>query len=129
MSILKRTTGFVAGTVRSAGRAINVLSGGLSVKTDDVPVAPIVLDSISLSDVQKWMKQNVLAHSEPAKVAVVRERHGQQLLKVSFVILNQKNKRCRDGEGNLRAQAQLVRVIDKELDEFFGSHNSVLLSS
>lgn len=129
MNILKRTAGFVAGTVRSVGTTVNVLSGGLSIKTEDVPVSAAVLETLSLEDVRKWMKQNVVGPQEPVKVAVVRQRHGQ-LWKVSFVILNQKNKRCTDEKGGgLRAQAQLVRVIAKELDEFFGSHNSVLLSS
>jgi hypothetical protein len=128
MSFFKRTAGFVAGTVRSVGSTLNVLTGGISIKTADVPISPAVVDSLFLADVQKWIKQNSLSSNEPVKIAVVRERHGQ-LWKVSYVVLNQRNKRCFDAEGRLQAQSQLVRAFSAELDEFFGNDNSVLLSS
>ena len=128
MSFLKRAAGFAAATVRSVGSTVNVLTGGISVKTEDIPISPVVIDSLSLADVQKWMKQNLQATGEPVKLAVVRERHGQ-LSKVSYVVLNQRNKRCNDAEGRLRAEAQLVRTVSSELDEVFGASNSVLLTS
>ncbi|EDL59206.1 hypothetical protein PM8797T_23204 [Gimesia maris DSM 8797] len=127
MSFLKRTAGFLTGTVRSVGSTLNVLTGGISVKTEDVPISPTVIDSLSLSDIEQWMKRNMLTVDEPVKVAVVRERHGD-LYKISYVVLNQRNKRCKDSEGKIRAQAQLVREISPDLNEFLGNHNSVLLN-
>ena len=128
MSFLKRAAGFAAATFRSVGSTVNVLTGGISVKTEDIPLSPVVVDSLSLADVQKWLKHDAHTPGDPVKVAVVRERHGQ-LWKVSYVVLNQRNKRCFDTEGRLRAEAQLVRTISTELDEFFGSHSSVLINA
>jgi len=128
MNFLKRTAGFVGGTIRSVGSTLNVLSGGVSVKTEDIPIIPTVVDALSLKDIELWMRQTLTLPDEPVKIAVTRERHGQ-LWKVSFVVLNQRNKRCTDSDdGRLRAQTRLVRAIDPELDEFFGSHHTVLLS-
>lgn len=127
MSFLKRAAGFAAATARSVGSTVNVLTGGISVKTEDIPISPVVVDSLTLSDVQKWLKQNVQLPGEPLKVAVVRDRHGQ-LWKVSYVVLNQRNKRSFDSEGKLRAEAKLVRTVSAELEEFFGNQNSVLIS-
>lgn len=123
MNFLKRTAGFVAGTVRSVGSTLNVLS----VRTLDIPISPVVIDSLSLADVQKWMKQHLLTPDEPVKVAVVRERHGQ-LWKIFYVVLNQRNKRCTDGDGRLRAHATLVRSITTEMDEIFGARHCILLT-
>jgi len=127
MNFLKRTAGLVGGTVRSIGTTLNVLTGGISVKTEDIPISPTVIDSFSLKDVELWMKHHLTATDEPVKIAVVRERHGQ-LWKVSLVVLNQRNKRCTDSDGRLRAQSQLVRAVGQDLDEFLGNTNSVLLT-
>ena len=127
MNFLKRTAGLVGGTVRSIGTTLNVLTGGISVKTEDIPISPTVADSFSLKDVEAWIKRHLTTPDEPVKIAVVRERHGQ-LWKVSLVVLNQRNKRCTDSDGRLRAQSQLVRAVCQDLDEFLGSTNSVLLT-
>lgn len=127
MNFLKRTLGVVGGTIRSVGATLNVLTGGISVKTEDIPLNSTVLDSFSLQDVDYWMKIHMAAPDEPVKVAVVRERHGQ-LWRVSLVVLNNRNKRCTDGDGRLRAQAHIIRSIAPDLDEFLGAHHSVLLS-
>ena len=128
MNFLKRTAGFLAGAVRSVGTTLKILSGGVSVKTEDIPISPTVLDSLSLKDVENWMKRNLATPDEPVKIAVVRESYAK-LFKVYFVVLNQRNRRCSDNNGRLRAHAQLVRTISPELVEFFGTGSSVLFST
>lgn len=127
MNLLKRTAGLVGGTVRSIGTTLNVLTGGVSVNTEDIPISPTVVDTFSLKDVELWMKRHLTTPDEPVKIAVVRQRHGH-LWKVSLVVLNQRNKRCTDSDGRLRAQSQLVRGVCLDLDEFLGSNNSVLMT-
>lgn len=127
MNILRKTISGISGTVRSASATLNRLTGGVSVNTQDVPMSPVVLDSLSLKDVESWMHQNLAFPDEPVKVAVVRARH-EQIWRVTFVVLNGKNKRCLDDDGRLRASSRLVRGISKELEEFLGSNSTVLIA-
>lgn len=90
--------------------------GGISVKTEDIPISPVVTDSFYLVEVQRWLIQIVQTPDEPVKIAVARKQHGRL------------NKHCFDTEGRLPAYAQLVRTVAAELNEFISNHNSVLMT-
>jgi len=127
MSILTRVAGLAAGTVRSVTLTVNALTGGLQIRTDDVPVSVKVVATFALDDVRRWIAANLNGRDEPVKIAVVRESHAQ-LWKLTIVVLNQRNKRCFDSDGRLRAQAHLVRNFGADLEEILAGRNSILLT-
>jgi len=126
MSVLKRTAGFLSGAARSVVSTVDGLTGGISIKTNDIPVTSEIIECLDISHIYTWSQLNISSLEESAKIAVARERHGQ-LLRVSYVVLDKRNKRCFDCNGKLLAHAQLVRAIDSNLEEMLGSHHTMLL--
>lgn len=127
MKILTRVAGLAAESVRTVTSTLNVLTGGLHIRTEDVPISSTVAPTFSLEDLRRWIAGNLISEAEPVKIAVVREPRGQ-LWKLTLVILNHRNKRCFDGEGRLRAQSQLVRSLAPDLDEVLADRNLILIS-
>lgn len=127
MKILTRVAGLAAESIRTVTSTLNVLTGGLHIRTEDVPFSPTVASTFSLEDLRRWIAGNLISEAEPVKIAVVREHRGQ-LWKLTMVILNQRNKRCFDGKGRLRAQSRLVRTLAPDLDEVLADRNLILIS-
>lgn len=127
MNILTRVAGVAAGTIRTLTSTVNIMTGGLQIRTEDVPVSSAIAATFSLADVRRWIARNLISEEEPVKIAVVREPCGQ-LWKLTLVILSHRNKRCFDGKGRLRAQSQLVRSVAADLDEMLAGRHLILLS-
>jgi len=126
MKFLKTTARSLLGGARKLGAGIYALSGGITVSIDDLPVSSAIVESITLIDVEKWMRNHLVTMDDATKLAVVRERHGN-LWKIAMVLLTNRNRRARDADGKPRALVQLVRKIAPELEEFFADRNTVLL--